>query len=59
MTDPIDRKWFYGSMNVSGNLYQAVDYLNKFHPNWDVVTMECTSMNTVIVYRIIQEEEHD
>ncbi len=46
--------WRYLVEAVPGNFYNAVAFLNKHHPDWDVVTMKIVGDNTMIVYRINQ-----
>lgn len=44
-------KWTYGSANLGGNFHDAANFITKFHPDWDVVAMDFTGNNTVVVYR--------
>jgi len=47
-------KWSYFSENLGGNLHVAADYIDKYHPEWDVVAMESIGgQSTVVVYRTL------
>lgn len=46
-------KWHYVSMNVSGNLHDAVHAANTLGKGeWDIVAMESSGYNSIIVYRV-------
>jgi hypothetical protein len=48
--------WQYYSVNVSGNIHEAMSYLNgviaKEHPEHEVVAMHYSHCNTIVVYRV-------
>lgn len=48
-------KWEYGHKSIDGNHIAAVHYLNRHHPEWDVVNMrtEVSGIETwtYVVYR--------
>lgn len=50
-------KWKYGSKNVPGNLHQTAKFINDYFPHWDVVAMDSSGYNTVVVYREPLDEE--
>ncbi len=51
-------KWAYHSENLAGNLHDATDWINKSHPEWDVITLHPIGNYTIVVYRLpIQVEE--
>lgn len=44
--------WRYHSENVAGNIHTAVEIINKFHPEWDIVHIESISGNiSLVVHR--------
>jgi len=47
------KKWKYHSENIGGNFHYAVNWVNEYHPGWDIVTMEYASGvdKTVVVWR--------
>ena len=52
-------KWQYKSENLGGNLHAAANFISKYHPHWDVVTMSSSKgLNTIVVHRVpVKEEE--
>lgn len=45
-------KWRYKSENLNGNLHAAAAWIDKNHPEWDVVALEYNGgYHTVVVYR--------
>lgn len=48
--------WQYYSENISGNLHDAVRYLNDYlaqkHPEHEIVTLWSSGRNSIVVYRI-------
>lgn len=54
-------KWIYHSETLGGNLHSAAHFISKFHPEWDVVTMDSSGYNTVVIWReeIIEESKND
>jgi len=46
------KKWIYHCETISGNFNSAIVFLNTYHQDWDVVTMEVFGNYTMIVYRI-------
>jgi hypothetical protein len=50
-------KWKYSSENIGGNFHDVVEYVNKHHPEWDIVAMSVAGNYTVVVYRVPMKEE--
>jgi len=54
------KRWSYFSENLGGNLHAAASYIDRNHPEWDVVALECIGgSSTVIVYRTLQGTVED
>ena len=49
-------RWQYNSVNFSGNIHDAVAYINREHSDWDVVAIYYGGgVHTIIVWREIIE----
>lgn len=48
-------KWFYGVETIAGNFHNAADWLNKNHPEWDVITADVVGFYVLIFYRTLKE----
>lgn len=44
-------KWKYHSESIGGNISFAVDYINEYHSDWDVVSISGDGFNTIVVWR--------
>jgi len=44
-------RWRYHSENLAGNLHDAAKYISEYHPEWDVVAMDYSNHNCVVVWR--------
>jgi len=49
----------YYSLTMEGNIGTAVNYINKEHPDWDIVNVQYLgNFNVVIVYKISDENKN-
>jgi len=47
----------YKTESICGNFYDLARHLNEYHPDWELISAECSGYNTIFIVKVPDKKD--